>query len=135
MSLFLLAVAFVLTGVTGVSNKALVEWGLGRYSSIYLVGYWGVGMLIGLVVRLTSKHGIHRHDIAIGAMMGITGALAMVCLMIALQGVPGVVAFPVRSCANVALTAGASYLLWREDLSPSQWLGVGLAVGAIYLLL
>lgn len=134
MSRLLLLIAFVLTGLNSISNKALIEWSLSRYAALYLTLFWGVGVVIGLVVRAISRHEVHKRDVTVGVAMGIMGATGMIFLMIALRNVSGVVAFPVRSCANVALTAGASYMLWREDLTRTQWLGIACAIAAIYLL-
>lgn len=134
MSFLLLFVAFVLTGVNQISNKALIELGLARHTGLYMLGFWGSGIVLGVAMHRITRHGAGRADARVGVMMGVTGALAMIFLMLALRSVSGVVAFPVRSCGNVALTAATSYAIWREDLTPRQWLGVACAVAAIYLL-
>ena len=135
MSLLFLIIAFLLTGVTSVSNKALIPMHLDGYLGIYSLSFWAGGMMLGLLGWAFTKHEIGRRDVAVGVVMGVAGAAAMVLLLVALRTVPGVVAFPVRSCGNTALTAVVSYVAWREKVTPKQWIGIGCGLAAIYLLL
>jgi len=134
VSLFLLIVAFVLTGLNSISNRALIPLHLDGYRALYCVGFWGSGVVLGLINLALSKHEVRKQDATIGITMGITGAVGMVLLLVALKTVHGVVAFPVRSCGNTTLTAVISYLAWRERVTPRQWLGIGCGLAAIYLL-
>lgn len=135
MSAFLLFVAFVLTGLNLISNKAIHPLGLDDYMGLYGLGFWGTGVVLGLITIAITKHGTRKIDAGIGIVMGASGAIGMVLLLIALKTVPGVVAFPVRSCGNTSLTAIVSYLAWREKVTPRQWLGIICGLAAIYLLL
>jgi len=135
MSLFLLLTAFVLTGLNAVSNKAIHPLRLDDYTGLYALGFWGSGVVLGLITQMITKHGSRRLDAGVGLAMGASGAVAMVLLLIALRTVPGVVAFPVRSIGNTTTTAIVSYLAWREKVTPRQWLGIICGLAAIYLLL
>lgn len=134
VELFLLFVAWLLTGVNLILSKAVIELGLGSYIYLYMIGFWGVGVIVGLMVRAITRHSSTRLDALVGASMGLAGAVAMLTFMLALAKLPGVVVFPVRSCGNVLLTAFLSHLIWREKLRPRQWLGILTAALAIYLL-
>jgi len=134
MSLLLLVIAFVLTGVGNISNKALGEMGLSAYRDLYALGFWGMGALLGLIQFAVSRHRMHREDAVIGILMGASGAVMLLAFITSLNTIPGVVAFPGRSCGNIALTAIASYALWRERISITQRLGIACAVVCIYLL-
>jgi len=134
MSLILLGIAFVLTGVNNILNKALFEMGLGAYRDFYMLAYWACSTALGAVVWGFTRHEVRRRDVIVGVVMGTAGALGLITFLLALRGMTGVVAFPVRSCGSIALTAGVSYALWKEKVSPMQWLGIACAVAAIYLL-
>ncbi|MGI6296723.1 MAG: SMR family transporter [Armatimonadota bacterium] len=134
MSLFLLIVAFLLTGVSQISNRALDPLNLGGHMGLYSIGFWGAGIVCGLVTFLIVKHETRRQDAILGTVMGVIGAIAMFLLLLALRTVPGMVAFPVRSCGNIALTAIISYFAWNERLSARQWLGIACGLVSIYLL-
>jgi len=135
VSLFLLAVAFLLTGVNLIINKAVIELGFGSYIYLYLVGFWGTGVIAGLGVRAFTRHESTKKDFTVGAAMGTAGAVAMITFMLAIERLSGIVVFPVRNCGNILLTACLSCLIWRERLSLLQWLGILCAAFAIYLIL
>lgn len=135
MSLFLLLTAFVLTGLNSISNKAIHPLGLDDYVGLYGLGFWGSGVVLGLITMAATKHGSRKLDAGVGIAMGASGAVAMVLLLVALKTVPGVVAFPVRSIGNTTMTAIVSYLAWRERATPRQLLGIICGLAAIYLLL
>ncbi len=134
MSLLLLLISFVTTGISQISNRALIPLGLDKYMGLYSIGFWGAGVICGLVMYFFVKHENRRQDVALGMVMGIIGAIAMFLLLVALRTVPGMVAFPVRSCGNIALTAIISYFAWSERLSRRQWLGIACGLVSIYLL-
>ena len=135
MSLLLLLAAFLLTGITSISNKSLGPLHLDSYIGLYSVGLWGMGVVLGLITLAITKHEVRRQDAAVGVTMGVTGSIAMVLMLLALRTVPGFIAFPLRSCANTTLTAVVSYLAWREHVTPRQWLGIVCGIAAIYLII
>ncbi len=134
MSFVLLLAAFVFTGVNSISNRALLAWHLDEYRALYCVGFWGTGIVLGVITLLVTKHEMSKKAAGIGMTMGVAGAFGMVLLLLALRTVPGVVAFPVRSCGNTTLTAVISFLAWKERVSFKQWVGIALGLAAIYLL-
>ncbi|NLN76609.1 MAG: EamA family transporter [Armatimonadetes bacterium] len=134
MSLFLLLVAFALTGVSQISNRALIPLGLNDYIGLYSVGFWGAGVVVGFFMLVITRHETRRQDAALGMIMGVGGAIAMILLLLSLKTVPGMVAFPVRSCGNIALTAVISFFAWKERLSVRQWIGIACGIASIYLL-
>lgn len=134
MSLPLLIAAFLFTGVTGVSNAALGPLHLSGYIGVYSLGFWTSGVVLGLATHAFTRHEMGKRDVSVGTVMGLAGAVAMVLLLMSLNTVPKVVAFPVRSCGNMALTAVVSCIAWREKVTVRQWLGIACGVAAIYLL-
>lgn len=135
VSMLLLLTAFVLTGLNSVSNRAIHPLGLDRYMALYGLGFWGTGVVLGGITAAVTKHGTRPIDAVIGIAMGASGAISMVLMLVALKTVPGVVAFPVRSCGNTSLTAVISFIVWREKVTARQWLGIICGLAAIYLLL
>ena len=135
MSILLLAVSATLSGLNATSNKLFLELGLGEYVGLYMLLVWGSGMVVSLIVRRVTRHRVSAKDVAVGLVMGITGGLAMITLLICLKSMNGVVVFSVRSCGNTVLTALLSYTIWREDLTTCQVLGIACGTLSIYLLL
>jgi len=127
-------IAFVLTGVINITNKALIEWDLSGYREIYLLASYMTAMILGGSIMLVKPQETSHSDRSVGFLMGIAGTLSMIFLLIALQHLPGIVVFPVRNLGNLALTGFVSIIAWRERLSRSQWLGIILSLTAIWLI-
>ncbi|MDI6828529.1 MAG: EamA family transporter [Armatimonadota bacterium] len=134
MSFFLLIIAFVLTGLLHVANKALHELGLDAYRDLYMLMYYAVPMTMGALLLKIQGERATMTDVKIGLFMGFSGALSLLFFLIALQHIPGIVAFPVRNLGNLVVTATFSMIAWREKLSKSQWLGTILSLIAIWLI-
>lgn len=138
MSLVLLIIAFLLTGFTSIASKALVQWHLSPYRDLYMITLYGSGMLLGLIsIPIRKKIGAEEptcNDVWVGLLMGISGALSTIFLLIALSKAQGIVIFPVRSLGNLVVTALVSMVAWHERLSRSQWLGLTISLVAIWLL-
>ena len=134
MSFLLLTIAFVFTGIVGITNKALIEWGLEAHRNLYMLAFYGTPMLLGTAIMAVRRQESNSADRWVGFVMGSAGALSMLFFLIALQHLPGIVVFPVRNLGNLVLTAVVSIIAWREELSRSQWVGIGLSLVAIWLI-
>jgi drug/metabolite transporter (DMT)-like permease len=134
MSLVLLMIAFVLTGLISVTNKAFVVWNLGDYREVYMLGFYTAPSIFGLLALALRRNLGDGMDRRVGLIMGLGGAFSTLCFLIALQHVAGIVAFPVRNMGNVAATGMVGIIAWKERLSKSQWLGIALSLVAIWLI-
>ena len=134
MSFLLLMIAFLLTGFISIANKTLIQLHLGDFRDAYMLTYFGAPALVGLVYMVSRREHGNYTDRRVGLIMGLGGALSTLCFLIALQYMPGIVAFPVRSLGNLVVTAVVSIAAWRERLSISQWIGIALSLIAIWLI-
>ncbi len=134
MSLLLLAIAFVTTGLTLISTKLIVAMGLGGYAVAFVMTCTAAAAVTAAICYSATRSRVEKRDAQVGIVMGASGAVAMVLLVITLRYLPGVVVFPVRSSGCIALTAGASCMLFHERITARQWLGIACAVAAVYLL-
>lgn len=76
-----------------------------------------------------------RRDILGGIALGIPNFFSIHLILVALgQGLDAATVFPVLNVATIVLSAIAALLLFREQLSPKQWLGVAVATFAILLI-
>ena len=134
MSFLLLMIAFLLTGFISIANKALIQLHLGDFRDAYMLTYFGAPALMGFVYLVAKRDHGNNTDRRVGLIMGLGGALSTLCFLIALQYMPGIVAFPVRSLGNLVVTAMVSIAAWRERLSITQWIGITLSLFAIWLI-
>ena len=133
MSFLLLMISFVLSGLSSVSNKALVEWGLSSYLYLYLLGFYMTAAAMGVSIMLARREESSTTDRWIGSLMGFNMAVTTIFFLLALEHMPGIIAFPVRSLGNLVLIAVVSIIAWKEKLSRNQWVGVLLSLIAIWL--
>lgn len=134
MSLFLLIVAFFFTGVVAIMNKALVAEGLGHYGDLYVMTMYGAPMVLGIAIAVIRREKAAPDDRRVGFVMGVIGVASMLVFLVALEGMPGIVAFPVRNVGGLVLTCIISVVAWHERLSKAQWLGIALSIAAIWLI-
>lgn len=134
MSLLLLAIAWVMTGLCLVLNKVLIGAGLGEYSSIYMMSGSLLAVVVGVITKAKQPYEAKRADVVVGVGMGITAAINMFAMLVALKYLPGSMVFPVRGCGNALFTAVLSYLLLRERLNLLQVMGILCAAASIYLI-
>ncbi len=79
--------------------------------------------------RFTAK------DVIGGIALGIPNFFSIHLILVALgQGLDAATVFPVLNVSTIVLSAIAALLFFREQLSPKQWLGVGVATVAILLI-
>jgi drug/metabolite transporter (DMT)-like permease len=134
MTLFLLIVSFLFSGVTGITNAALSKLGLSEYSTVFVLSYYATGLLIGAALVAVRRERGKPADALVGITMGVTNSIAMLAFLYVLRFWDGFFAFPIRSVSCLVLTSLVSMVIWRERLSRSQWVGAILAVVAILLL-
>lgn len=70
----------------------------------------------------------------LGLALGVVNMLQLVCLLLALQQLPGVVVFPVSASLGIVVNTFASMLFWKERPPLAGWLGIALAILAVILL-
>ncbi|HAH86650.1 MAG TPA: hypothetical protein DCL60_04695 [Armatimonadetes bacterium] len=134
MSLFLLIISFLLTGLVLITNKALIAWGLEGQTDLYMLAFYGVPLILAASTNAIYRQKSSRTDILVGLIMGAAGATGTLFLLLALAKMPGIVAFPIRNLGNVVLTGIVGIIFWKERLSKAQWMGGLLSLVAILLL-
>ena len=134
MSMVLLIISFLLTGLVLITNKALIAWGLGGQTDLYMLAFYGVPLILAASSNVFHRQNGSRTDILVGLMMGVAGATGTLFLMLALAKMSGIVAFPVRNLGNVVLTGIVGIIFWKERLSKTQWMGILLSLVAISLI-
>jgi drug/metabolite transporter (DMT)-like permease len=134
MSLVFLAISFVTSGLSSIVSKLLIELHLKEFQDIYLLSNYVAAMLLGFVLlRATAQKGTVQ-DSSVGMAMGFFGCAGFILFLLVLSRSTGIVAFPLRSLGNLILTALISMLAWKDKLSKSQWVGLGLSLVAIWLI-
>jgi drug/metabolite transporter (DMT)-like permease len=132
--MWLLALAFLLSGAGMLIIKTLVGLNLTAYRNVYFSFLYGSMFLLSGVSLAATGHRPTRRELLIGAVMGLGGIGNLWFLMLALKSVPGIVAFPMRTCGSILLTLAASRILWDERVTVREIAGVLLALASIVLM-
>ncbi|MFB3897670.1 MAG: EamA family transporter [bacterium] len=129
----LLAISFFGSGFVALNNKVLVELGLQDQRAQFLFIVYLTGLIIGLLIARPKDIKLAAKDWQVGIFMGITGIGAAYFLIQALLELQGIIVFPVRSSANLLLTALVSAVIWKERPGKKGLLGI--ILGAISIIL
>lgn len=134
MSLLMLAVSFITSGISAIAGKALIEYGLGDYRDLFQLVFYLVGTILGFIFLAIQRQKTTTRDLNFGLLMGVIGALSFIWFLVLLTQASGIVAFPIRGVGSMVLTAIISIIAWHEKLSRSQWIAVILSIIAMWLI-
>ncbi|MEQ9310536.1 MAG: DMT family transporter [Balneolaceae bacterium] len=128
---------FIMTGIADASLKIferefssnLPEYGfLGLiFSSSFIIG--SIYLLIKKEFRFTRK------EVFYGIIVGIANLYSSFFLLLALQEMRGALVFSLTNVSNVVLGAIIGFIVWKDELSLKQKVGIILAAFSITLLI
>ncbi len=127
----LLFTAFFLTGGVGITAKLIPALGLEKFKLTYILFLYGAAFIVALVINWVRRKLPTLKEVKVGVGMGIAGVTNMFFFLLALEGLSGTIAFPVKTCGNMLLTVFISYLVWREKIDRKETIGLSLALLAI----
>jgi drug/metabolite transporter (DMT)-like permease len=127
-----LAMLFLGVGIAGVASKAFVEADVPDARTTYMGVLYGVAALGALATFLSPRWRRNRSGVWGGVKMGFFNVTSIVAYLIALEQVPGVVAFPVQASGGLLLNTAFAAIVWRERFAGHTLAGMGLgAVGLV----
>jgi len=129
-----LSIAFILSGVGALIAKMLVAASLEQHRNVYFISLFATMLVIALGVDLSTRRPPSVKELLYGGAMGLSGIGNYWFIIRALRDIPGIVAFPFRTCGSIVLTLIVSRVVWRERLKPREIAGVVLAMAAIALM-
>ena len=129
-----LSVAFVMSGVAALIAKAIVALSLDQHRNIYFISIFATMLLISISRSGLTRRFPSRKELIFGGAMGIAGIGNYWFIVQALRDIPGIVAFPFRTCGSILLTLVVSRFVWKETLRYREIAGVLLAMTAIVLM-
>jgi len=74
-------------------------------------------------------------EAGLGAIIGIPNLYSSIFLIYALAQIDGAIAYPLVNTLSVGAGAALGFWIWKDTVSPLQWIGIAVAVLAIVLLL
>jgi len=134
-----LALVFLAGGAVDLSMKAFEEsFGAQNSRVLFLLLAFGIAFLIGLAVVLWRgvRHGQWPTSATVGwgVVLGVINYGSLEFILRAIEQLPGTFVFPVNNIAIVLLAAVLGVVVWGEQLTRLNRIGLGLAVVALLLL-
>lgn len=120
-------------GADGMS-KIYEETGAPELTNHFLLYIFIVAFLLCLLLCAVRRQGIGRMDFLFGLAIGIPNYLSSRFLLLALNDVPAVVAFPSYSVATIVLVTLAGVFCFREKLEKRKLAALAVILGALVLL-
>jgi drug/metabolite transporter (DMT)-like permease len=106
----------------------------------YLITAFCVAASVGLVILLflfiTERQRFSGKAVLAGICIGVPNYFSIWCLLGALKGYTGnsSAIIPINNMGIVLFTAMVAWLIFKEKLSATNWLGIALSLGAIALI-
>lgn len=134
---WLLLLIFFVAGFADASLKVYEEdFSLQFNELIFMSLVFGSAFLIGAcAIAVRKSRMITPKEVAMGCLIGIPNLYSSVFLIYALTDIDGAIAYPMVNALNVAAGTALGYYFWNDEISGWQWLGLGIAIIAIILLL
>lgn len=130
----LLAALLIIGGLGDAMTKVFEADGVPAMKDLYLLCTFAAAGVCSVAAAIWTKQRFHAPDLLWGAVIGVPNYFSSRFLLLALNDVPGMVAFPVFNLTVLLIVTLAGRLAFHEKLSLRQYLGLGMILVALVLL-
>lgn len=134
---WLLLIIFVLSGFADVSLKIYnEEFSMSLNESTFMGIVFMGAFIIGLVLCLFREGPVvQKEETVLGAAIGLPNLYSSIFLIYGLDMISGAIVYPIVNILNVVGGTFLGLLVWNDKISVKQWIGIGVALVAIILLI
>lgn len=140
-NLWLPVVLFISSGLLDTLIKYVEQTELNDANkNAYLITSFGVAAVLGsitlIIMLATGKMKFDKRSILAGIMIGVPNYFSIWCLVQVLKDYQGnsSAIFPINNMGIVLFSTVAAWILFKEQLSKLNWLGILLSIAAIALI-
>ncbi len=126
-------ISFLLCGVSDTTWKMAGEIAPSSVNS-YLLIFHVFALFSAFVTFVITKKTINKNELFLGAIIGIALIGGGIFSLKAIIMLPGIVFFPVASCASLLLITVLASIFWKEKPTGRQILGLIVACASIFLI-
>ena len=130
----LLIIMLLVGGFTDFTSKIFEVWGRTAMKDSYLFYTFLTALILSVGLILYRKQGLGRWELVFGALVGVPNYLCSRFLLLSLDTVPAVVAFPTYSVGAIALVTAAGVFIFREKIGCRRGLALVVIMAALVLL-
>lgn len=121
-------------GCADAMSKVYEELGSAELSAQFLFYTFVVAFLLCVGLTLLKKQRWGKNEVIYGLLIGIPNFFSARFLLMALEEVKAVIAYPTYSVATILLVTLTGVLAFKERLGKRQWLALGVILVALVLL-
>lgn len=129
-----LVILLLCGGLTDTLAKVYDVYGPAQLKDHFLLYTFAVALILCAVLCIVKKQKLGWMDVLFGLIIGIPNYFSARFLLLAVQSVPAVVAYPTYSVGGIIALTLAGVLLFREKLSRRKMAALGVIVAALALL-
>lgn len=134
---WLLLIIFVLSGFADASLKIYEEEFSTQLNELMFMGFVFTGaFLVGITACILKKGPlVTKEEFKLGSLIGFPNLYSSIFLIYALSDISGSIAYPLVNMLSVAGGTALGLIRWDDTVSTIQWVGLGIALIAILILL
>lgn len=129
-----LILLLVVGGSADAMSKVFEELGNPVLTEQFLLYTFASALVFCIILMLYKKQCLGAREIFFGCLIGIPNYFSSRFLLLALDDVPAVIAYPTYSVATIVVVSMAGICFFKEHLGKKQWIGVGMILLALVLL-
>ena len=133
-SVMMLFALLLMDGVVAIMSMIFNKTGNIALSDHFLFFTFASACLMCVALILKGKEKPALVDIGFGLLFGVPNFLSSKFLLKALESVPSVIVYPMRSVASIVIITLAGVLLFREKLTKRQLIAMGIILVSLVLL-
>ena len=114
--------------------KVYEQWGSQLLAPQFLFYTFLTAFILCTVLTLRKGQRVGTQELLYGLLIGVPNFFSARFLLLALEDVPAVIAYPSYSVATLLVVTLTGVLVFKERLRKRQWLALGLILVALVLL-
>lgn len=129
-----LVALFLGGGICDACSKIYEVYGQPALKNQFLFYTFFSALVLSILVVLMKKERLSKSDLLFGLLLGIPNYFSARFLLLSLEAVPAVLAYPTFSVATIVVVSVSGLLFFKEKLTKRQTLGIGVILISLILL-
>lgn len=134
---WLLLIVFLISGFADASLKIYKEeFSMRLNESLFMSLVFFGAFLIGIIACIVRKGPLAtKEEVKLGTIIGIPNLYSSIFLIYTLNDISGSIAYPLVNTLNVMGGTALGIIRWKDKVTNLQWIGLGMALIAMIILL
>ncbi|MBO5666378.1 MAG: EamA family transporter [Firmicutes bacterium] len=129
-----LFVLFASDGCAGIMAKVFQEMGNPLLADHFLFVTFGVALILCVIVILFKRERMGKSELFYGLLIGIPNFMQAKFQLLAMETIPAVIVYPMKSVGTIIVITLTGILLFREKLNKKQWIALAAILVSLVLL-